>query len=353
MDGLRTRREFLRLAAGAAPPPWPACRPGVGNRSRPSRRGRRERPRAENRRRDGRCGSPSGATSSPPTTVVRRRVHPPLGRGARRLASSSTTSRSPSCGTRAAAEVAARRGHDLFAFITPPPASRTRSSTTGRSSRRSQAKLGKHGADRRAQRSQPEDRARYFGFPDYWVANPVHYRADLWNQVSAGPRPRTWDDVLLAAPGAQGPGAPSRDRLSPDDDSELLASSPSCTPTAPHMQDETGTLTINRPATVEAVKLGPRSYRAGMTEDVFAWDGIVQQPAPGLGGRASLDPQRHLGHPSSREQDRTWPPRSRSLRPRRPGRRAERRVNIVGVHTSSGGSPRTRSWPSSSSSISP
>ena len=27
---------------------------------------------------------------------------------------------------------------------------------------------------------------KYFGFPEYWAANPVHYRVDLWNQVQSG-----------------------------------------------------------------------------------------------------------------------------------------------------------------------
>ena len=40
---------------------------------------------------------------------------------------------------------------------------------------------------------------KYFGFPDAWVRERAHYRADLWEPGGAGLRPVTWDDVLRAA----------------------------------------------------------------------------------------------------------------------------------------------------------
>jgi multiple sugar transport system substrate-binding protein len=38
------------------------------------------------------------------------------------------------------------------------------------------------------------------------------------------------------------------------------------------MQDEAATVTVNTPATVEAVKMGAAIFKAGMTDEVFGWD---------------------------------------------------------------------------------
>ncbi|HEV7861420.1 MAG TPA: extracellular solute-binding protein [Acidimicrobiia bacterium] len=127
---------------------------------------------------------------------------------------------------------------------------------------------------------------KVFGCPHYWVANPTHYRVDLWNQVQAGLTPRTWNDLLLAAPKLKALGHPLGIGLSQEGDSNYSLISLLHAHGA-SLQDETGTLTINRSATVEAVKLVAALFKAGLGDDVFAWDGSSNNRAL-LDGRASL-----------------------------------------------------------------
>ena len=173
-------------------------------------------------------------------------------------------------GPRAGAEVARGRGHDLFAFITPPPLLEDHVIDHREVVEEVEAKVGKMApiVERNVLNAKT---GKYFGFAEYWVPNPVHYRVDLWDQVEPGLAPATWDDVLRAAPRLKALGRPVGIALSPDDDSSfslfsLMAAFGS------QLQDEQGGVTINSPATVEAVKMVAAIYRTGMSEEVFHWD---------------------------------------------------------------------------------
>ena len=168
-------------------------------------------------------------------------------------------------------EAAAKRGHDVFWFINPRAALEDEVIDHREIVEEVTAKLGKMA--RHVERSVFNPKTNtFFAFPDHWAAAPLHYRVDLWEQIRPGLHPATWDDIRLAGPTLKTRGHPLGLGISTDIDSNwtlntLLHSYGSS------IQDEDANLTINTPATVEAVKLCTEIYRTGMTDEVFAWDG--------------------------------------------------------------------------------
>jgi multiple sugar transport system substrate-binding protein len=173
---------------------------------------------------------------------------------------------------RAHAEVAAQRGHDVIAFVSPPPVFEDQVIDHRTLVEEVEARTGKMTPLVERSVFNPKTN-KYFGFPDYWVANPVHYRTDLWSRVDTG-RPDTWDDILRAGPKLKAMGHPLGIGISPDIDPAqslpaLMLSYGSS------IQDEEGNVTINSPATVEAVKVGAAIFQGAMTEEVLDWDGAA------------------------------------------------------------------------------
>jgi multiple sugar transport system substrate-binding protein len=172
---------------------------------------------------------------------------------------------------RAAAEVAAGRGHDLFQFTSAPPAFEDDVIDHREIVEEVEAKLGKMTSLVERSVFNPKT-SKYFGFSDNWVPNVIHYRTDLWEGV--GRRPDLWDDVLASAPKLKAAGHPVGIDMSASADFDSnwsLMALMSAYGSA--IQDEEANLTINSPATVEAVRLGASLYQTGMTDEVFTWDG--------------------------------------------------------------------------------
>jgi multiple sugar transport system substrate-binding protein len=186
---------------------------------------------------------------------------------------------------RAAAEAAAQGPHDIFGFVDPPAPYEEDAIDHGELVAELTRTYGK--MIPLVERSVVNPKTgKVFGCPLYWVANPAHYRVDLWNQLESGLIPRTWDDLLRAAPKLKALGHPLGIGLSQEGDSNyslisLLQSYGSS------LQDESGRLTISQPATVEAVKMVTALRKAGLSDDVFAWDGSSNNRSL-LDGRASL-----------------------------------------------------------------
>ena len=108
--------------------------------------------------------------------------------------------------TRAAAEVAAQSGHDLFQNLHPPwrlrgPGDQPRADHPGG------PEEGRHDGDARAQASTYNPKTKkYFAVSDSYVPDPVLWRHDLWNGI--GESPNTWDHVRKAAPKLKAIGHP-------------------------------------------------------------------------------------------------------------------------------------------------
>jgi multiple sugar transport system substrate-binding protein len=168
------------------------------------------------------------------------------------------------------AEAAAKRGHDLFWFINPRAALEDEVIDHREIVEEVTAKLGKMTPHVERSVFNPKTNT-FFAFPDQWAAGPLHYRVDLWDQIQAGLRPSTWDDIRRAGGPLKAQGHPLGLGISSDLDSSWTLN------TLLHaygasIQDENGSLAINTPATIEAVKVCAEIYRTGMTDEVFAWD---------------------------------------------------------------------------------
>jgi multiple sugar transport system substrate-binding protein len=172
---------------------------------------------------------------------------------------------------RADTEAAARGPHDIFGFIDPPTLFEDQFIDHREIVEEVEAKLGKMTPLCERSVRNPKT-GKYVGFPEYWVANLTHYRVDLWDQILAGGQPGSWEDVLRAAPRLKAQGYPVGIAFSADADSAYSLFSLLHAHGA-SIQDEEARLTINRPATVEAVRMGAEIFKSGMTDQVLTWDG--------------------------------------------------------------------------------
>ena len=168
-------------------------------------------------------------------------------------------------------EAAAKQGHDLFGFVNPRAALEEDVIDHREIVDEVTAKVGKMTSHVERSVYNPKTK-KFFAFPDYWAAGPILYRVDLWDQLEPGLRPTTWDVIRRAGGSLKARGHPLGLGISTDLDSNWTLN------TLLHsygasVQDENANVTINTPATVEAVKVCAEIYRTGMTEEVFAWDG--------------------------------------------------------------------------------
>lgn len=171
---------------------------------------------------------------------------------------------------RADSEAAAKEGHDLFWFVNPRPSLEDDVVDHRDIIEEVIAKVGP--MTNHIERSVHNPRTnRFFAFPDYWAPRPLHYRVDLWEQVQAGADPSTWDIIRRAGVSLKARGYPVGFGMSAELDSDVTLNS-LLNSYGGSVQDEAGNLVINRPATVEAVKVCTDVYRAGMTDEVFGWD---------------------------------------------------------------------------------
>src|SRR5919198_2063143 len=96
----------------------------------------------------------------------------------------------------AASEVAAQSGHDLVQFLFPPSALEKQTLPMNDLVQEVTRKLGKMSDVAYKSTYNPKTK-RYFGFPDNYVPDPIHYRHSYWFNV--GVAPNTWENVRKAA----------------------------------------------------------------------------------------------------------------------------------------------------------
>ena len=173
--------------------------------------------------------------------------------------------------TRAASEVAAQSGHDLFWFLSPPAAFEDQVIDHEDIVQEVKRQVGGDMitvCDRST--FNPKTKKR-FGFSDNWVPDPVHWRTDLWGDAGFPDGPQTWDDVKAAGPKLKEMGNPLGIGISQDIDANMaLIAMMMCFDS--FIQDEESNVTINSPETVEAVSFMADIFKSGMTSEVFSWD---------------------------------------------------------------------------------
>src|SRR5438034_7700414 len=98
---------------------------------------------------------------------------------------------------RAAAEVAAKKGHDLFMFLAPPAAYEKQVIDHAEIYQELEKKHGK-AIDLAVESTLNPKTRKYFAFSDSYVPDPGDYRKDLFEKVGYPNGPDTWDDLLKA-----------------------------------------------------------------------------------------------------------------------------------------------------------
>jgi multiple sugar transport system substrate-binding protein len=184
---------------------------------------------------------------------------------------------------RAAAEVSARSGHDLFQFLAPPAAFEDNVLPLNDIVQEVTRRLGRMTPVAYKSSYNPRTR-RYFGFPDNYVPDPVHYRRDLWRNV--GRAPNSWDDVRLAAGRLREAGNPVGIGMSQELDSNM-ANLALMMCYGGFIQNQRGRVTLNSRGTRRALAVMQDIYRRGMTPEVFAWTAASNNQAY-VAGRLSL-----------------------------------------------------------------
>jgi multiple sugar transport system substrate-binding protein len=184
---------------------------------------------------------------------------------------------------RAASEVAARSGHDLFQHLSPPAAFEDQVINLKDVVQDVTKKLGKPKGLARRSTYNPKTK-KWFGFADNYVPDPVHYRRDWWGE--AGVRPTTWENVLRGAAKLKADGHPIGIGMSNELDSNMaLIALMQCF--GAYIQNADAQVTLNTKQTRDAVSFMAELYRRGMTSDVFAWVPASNNNAF-LAGRISL-----------------------------------------------------------------
>ncbi|HEY4408235.1 MAG TPA: extracellular solute-binding protein, partial [Acidimicrobiia bacterium] len=187
---------------------------------------------------------------------------------------------------RAAAEATSRKGHDLFAFLTPSAAFEDDVVDLSDVVQEIQAKVGK--PSRLAERSGYNPKTnKWYGVPEYWSAELVNYRTDFWAGLGTGGRPDTWADLLAAGPKLKAAGHPIGLDMSSDLDGNLNLLALMFAHGA-FLQTEDATPALDRPATVAAVKAGAALWSTSQPPETLSWNDASANNRHLAGGRGSL-----------------------------------------------------------------
>ena len=172
---------------------------------------------------------------------------------------------------RAAAEVAAKRGHDLFMFVSPPAAYEQQVIDHREIYEEVQRRHGK--AIELAVRSTFNPKTRkFFAFSDSYVPDPGNYRRDLWTKAGFPNGPQTYQDLLTGGARIKSQsGNPLGLGLSQEVDTNMAVRALLWSFGGAE-QDANGSVTLYSKNTIEAVKFMRELYRRCETPEVFSWD---------------------------------------------------------------------------------
>ncbi|MDX1486886.1 MAG: extracellular solute-binding protein [Acidiferrobacterales bacterium] len=171
--------------------------------------------------------------------------------------------------SRAAAEVSAQKGHDLFMFLWPPPVFEDQVIDHAEIYQECERKYGKP-IDLAVKSTYNPKTKKYYGFSDSYVPDPVNYRKDLWDDI--GMTPSTWDDVRNGGRKIKEKhNIPVGIGLSAEIDTGMAMRAIMYSFGA-SVQDADGNLVLNSKETLEAVKFVKALFEETMTPEVLAWD---------------------------------------------------------------------------------
>ncbi len=187
---------------------------------------------------------------------------------------------------RAAAEVAAQKGHDLFQFNAPPPAYEEQTLDMKDVYQECERKHGKP-VDLAIKSTYNPKTKKYFAFSPSFTPDPVNYRQDLFGQVGLAHGPKSWDEVRVkGAEIKKQTGHPVGIGLAQELDT-AMAMRTIMYAWGAHEQDAEGNLALDSKETLEAIKFVRALFQEAMTPEVFTWDASSNNRAM-IAGKISL-----------------------------------------------------------------
>jgi multiple sugar transport system substrate-binding protein len=172
--------------------------------------------------------------------------------------------------TRAASEAQAKKGHDLFMFLSPPAAYENQVIDMTHVYQEVEKKHGKK-IDLAHKSTYNPKTKKYYAFSDSYAPDPGNWRKDLWEPVGFPNGPDTFDDLRKGAKAIKEKfGNPCGIGLSQELDTSM-AMRALLWSFGGAEQDEAGNVTINSKNTIEALKFMKALYEESETPEVFTW----------------------------------------------------------------------------------
>ena len=172
--------------------------------------------------------------------------------------------------TRAASEAQAKKGHDLFMFLSPPAAYESQVLDMTNVYQEVEKKHGKKIDLAHKSTFNPKTK-KYYAFSDSFAPDPGNWRKDLWSQVGFPDGPDTYDDLRKGAKMIKDKlGKPCGLGLSQELDTSM-AMRALLWSFGGAEQDEEGNVTINSKNTIEALKYMKALYQESETPEVLTW----------------------------------------------------------------------------------
>ncbi|HEU5005670.1 MAG TPA: extracellular solute-binding protein [Jatrophihabitantaceae bacterium] len=171
---------------------------------------------------------------------------------------------------RTAAEFAAKSGHDLIEWITPPSAYEPSVYDMSDVVKEAVGKYGDQIPFCKLSSFNPHTN-KYYGFCHTWTPDPGDYRKSLWSAVGMPNGPTTWDELLTGGTEIQ---QQKKVRMGIGMSSEVdsnMAARALIWSYGGSVQDANENVTLNSPETVAAVEYMAKLYKQTMSAEVFSW----------------------------------------------------------------------------------
>ena len=171
--------------------------------------------------------------------------------------------------SRAAAEVSAQKGHDLFMFLWPAPVYEDQVIDHREIYEECERKYGK-AIDLAIRSTYNPKTKKYYGFSDSYVPDPINYRKDLWDDV--GMFPDTWDDIRVGGGKIKKKhGIPVGIGLASEIDTNMALRAIMYS-FGSSVHDAESKPVLKSENTLEAIKFVKALHKETMTDEVFTWD---------------------------------------------------------------------------------
>ncbi len=172
--------------------------------------------------------------------------------------------------TRAASEAQAKKGHDLFMFLSPPASYEKQVIDMSHVYQEVEKKHGKK-IDLAHKSTYNPKTKKYFAFSDSYAPDPGNWHKDWWTEAGFPNGPDTWEDLRVGAKKIKDKnGHPCGIGLAQELDTSM-AMRALLWSFGGAEQDVEGNVTINSKNTIEALKFMKALYQETETQEVFTW----------------------------------------------------------------------------------